>query len=129
MKNKIAFPGSFDFIHEGHIYLINSQIDNYDVLYIVISNNPEKHHSSLMIRKILIILSLLKHKIDFKKIKIIKNRGLTVDILNKFNIDTILRGYRDLNDYVYENQLYEKYLLYKPELKRILVKSSDELKN
>ena len=128
-KTKIAFPGSFDFIHEGHIYLINNQINNYDLLYIIISNNPSKNHSSFIIRKIKIILFLIKHKIKFKNIKIIINKGSTIDVLNKFNIDIILRGYRNLEDYAYENTLYQKYLLFKPELKRVLIASTNELKN
>lgn len=128
-NNYIAFPGSFDFIHEGHLFLIRNQIENYDKIFIIISNNPNKNHSPLFIRKIKIIVAILKNRIPFYKIKIIKNKGMTTDILKKYDINVILRGYRNIDDYIYENELYDKYLLLKPDLKRVLIESTTKYKD
>lgn len=128
-KNKIAFPGSFNFIHEGHIFLIKSQIDKYDNIYILISNNSEKFNYSFFSRKNKIKKIIKEQQLDTKKIKIIVNKGLTTDKLKKLKIDTILRGYRDENDYEYENNLFEVYKKDIPNLKRILIKSDEEHRN
>ncbi len=121
--NKIAFVGSFDYFHTGHWYVVSQVLGQYDVIYIIIANNPSKHSHSLALRK--------KHLQDFLKscdfkgsqIYIKTTSGLTTEMLKKIKVNHLLRGYRNDEDKSYEDELYQTYLLTMPNLKRTLIKS------
>ncbi len=122
-QNKIAFVGSFDYFHEGHWDIVLQVLDQYDVIYIIIANNPQKQSHSLQARKDYLKNFLQSHPVAHTKIYIKTTSGLTTSILKKLHVNEILRGYRDTTDQIYEDQLYATYLTTMPTLKRVLVAS------
>lgn len=123
--NEIVFPGSFDPIHNGHLFIIKNILNKYNYLIILISNNEKKNNSNIYFRKIKIILFLWRNKVSSKNIKIVINKTKTTDKLKLLNINTIVRGYRDDNDLEYEEILFNCYLKELPNLKRELIKSDE----
>ena len=99
------FPGSFDPFHEGHDFVVQNGLEDFDLIYIVISwnENKERFFSYFKSKKII----KRKYKKN-KKIKVLINkRQLTVNIARKLNCFNIIRGYRkdeflcNIKSYIY----------------------------
>ena len=113
MKRAI-FPGSFDPFHEGHDFVVQKGLEDFDLIYIVISWNENKER----------FFSYFKSK----KIKVLINkRQLTVNIARKLNCFNIIRGYRNEEDLKYEQKLKSQYLMLEPKINFILYKSNIDL--
>ncbi|MBS9774063.1 MAG: pantetheine-phosphate adenylyltransferase [Tenacibaculum sp.] len=98
MKRAI-FPGSFDPITLGHYNIIQQGVKLFDELVIAIGvNSSKKYMFSLEDRK-KFIEKCFKNE---KKIKIVTYEGLTVNYCKAHNINFILRGLRNSNDFEYE---------------------------
>ncbi len=105
--NIAIYPGTFEFFHDGHKSIINKAMKLFEIIYIVVSNNENKNSSHIEIRYNNIINSnFVKNN---KNIKVIKNEGLTIDILNMLNCYYIIRGVRSIEDFKYEMSLYDSY--------------------
>lgn len=101
---KIAiFSGSFDPIHEGHISLIKKANKLFDLLYIVVSINPDKVYKYSLNERI----NLVKKKLLLEGLDnpILKNDGLTIDIAHSVGATYMIRGIRNSNDLSYEIEL------------------------
>lgn len=119
------FPGSFDPMHEGHDFVIQNGLKDFDLIYIVISwNENKKRHFSYFKSK-----KMIKQKYkNNKRIKILINKNkLTPDISKKLNCFNIIRGYRNDEDLKYEQWLKSQYLLLDPRINFILYKSNINL--
>lgn len=129
MKNKnykiAIFPGSFNRFHEGHISVISKAINLFETIYVVISNNPNKKMENMEIREKNIIESQF-FKDNKNKLKVIKNDGLTSDVLNMINCYYIIRGVRDKNDFEYELKLYDSYKKYSDDFEIIYFFSNED---
>lgn len=110
MNRKVAiFPGTFEFFHEGHLDILKKGLNLFELIYIVVGNNFDKDSSSLDIR----YQKILENKFIKKnqRIKVIKNSGLTVNVLKKLKCNYIIRGIRNHNDIQYEIKLHDAYKL------------------
>lgn len=107
MIKKMIYPGSFDPITKGHLDIINRASKLTDELIIAILKNNNKKNSwfSAQERMDLINKSIKDMKLNSCKIKIISYDGLLVDLIEKENVDVLLRGLRAVSDYEYEVQL------------------------
>ncbi len=129
-KNKIAFLGSFDPIHIGHIYILQQMLAlDYDEYFLIVANNWDKKQSPLKVRKQAILESLKNVDFDCSKLKVVTTSKKMTTYLKENKIDTFIRGYRDQKDLLYEDYLYDTYVKDIPLLKRILLETPDEYKN
>ncbi len=129
-KNKIAFIGSFDPLHEGHIYIIQQMLNlAYDEYFLIVANNWDKVQPSLALRKAKAIKVLEATNINLKQLKVVSTSKRMTSYLKQKEINTIIRGYRDQQDQAYETYLYEIYKKDCPTLKRILIKTPKEFKH
>ncbi len=101
--SKTLYPGSFDPITLGHMNVINQAINIFDEVYIAIMNNPNKKSNMFTIEERLEMIKELYK--GYNNIKVVCDEGLTVDLAEKLECTSILRGIRNFTDYDYENQL------------------------
>lgn len=110
-------------MHQGHIYVLKTIIDQYQQIFLVFCNNKNKKHHSFY-KRIKNAKKILKdNNLKLSKIKLKINFGLTTNFLKKHKINVILRGYRDEEDLIYEQWLFNEYKKDMPNLKCVLIQS------
>lgn len=130
MNEKIcAFPGSFNPFHDGHKYVIHKAISSgFTKIVIVIAQNPNKLKNDFATNKKNINQWIkLNHLENIVSIDIC--RSLIVDYLKDHEIFTIIRGYRNLKDKIYEKKLIKMYKSQMSSINCILFKSTNGLVN
>lgn len=101
---KACYPGSFDPFTNGHLDVIKRIANLFDEVYIVVSNNIKKNYLFKAEERKELILEVVK---DFKNVKVVIDDGLVVNFCEKNNIDIIIRGLRNIQDYENEYSLFE----------------------
>ena len=124
----VAITGSFNPAHEGHIYLIKKCLDLGLDPIVLVGDNPNKYYVvggheraeaiSILIRNML--------GVDIKcYYSYTSNLGL---VAKKLGCKSLVRGVRDVNDYVYETELADWNMEYSS-MPTILIPSTKELKD
>lgn len=124
MKEAI-FPGSFDPFHRGHQFVVDQALKNkFEKIYIIVSLNEDKKRNLSFEKSKEMIEQIYQSN---NKIKVLINKNkLTVDIARELNCFNIIRGYRDEQDLIFENQLKNNYLKEEPRINFILFHSTIE---
>lgn len=100
---KAIYPGSFDPLHDGHIAIIKKALKLFDVVYVVVTNNPEKQEQTGINER----LEQVKSKLaDFSNLIIEKNENqMTADFAKAKDIKFLIRSARNQTDFDYELEL------------------------
>lgn len=102
-KTRIAiYPGTFDPITLGHIDIIERSTKIFDEIIVVIGINSNKKCLFNEIERLEMTSFSLNH---LNNVKVVINTGLTVDVAEKYNANTIIRGLRAISDFDYEFQI------------------------
>lgn len=96
------YPGSFDPVTLGHVDIIGRAAVQCDRLLVAVLRNDDKKG-----------LFSLEERLDYLRrataawanVEILSFGGLTVDLLRRTGADAILRGLRNGNDLIYEQQI------------------------
>lgn len=100
---KVAITGTFDPFTKGHKDLVIKALEDFDKVYVVVLNNPDKVMSySLEDRLEMINLSLKEYK---NSIIVEYFDGLAIDYCVENGISYILRGVRNDRDFAYEREM------------------------
>lgn len=126
---KAIYCGSFNPFHDGHFFVLKSGLADFNYVYILICQNENKPLHNLKKSAEQTRKYLEKKDVDLAKIKILINDGLTVKYINE-NLDTktIIRGYRNIKDKIYEKKLLKKYRSMDKQINFILYKSPKNLR-
>ena len=109
------FPGSFDPFHEGHAFVVQAALRDFDRLYIVISWHDQKvrHHSFQSVFQTLVARYGSNPRIQI----MINATELTTTLARRLKCWNLVRGYRNIADLVYEYHLAHQYLAQAPQLR------------
>lgn len=100
---KAIYPGSFDPLHNGHIAIIKKALKLFDVVYVVVSNNPEKSSQTDINKRFEATKNALK---EFSNIVVeINNDRTTAEFARQRNVNFLIRSARDNQDFQYELEL------------------------
>ena len=100
---KAIFAGSFNPIHEGHIDILKKAAGLFDLIYVVVAQNPDKEKVSFEVRKANVLAQLQKEKINTKYEVVHLNDGdLIAHLAKDLGVDYLIRSARDGQDYEYE---------------------------
>ena len=99
---KAVFPGSFDPITLGHEDVISRAIPLFDEIYIAIGINSNKKYMYSLDQRKKFIEECFQ---EYKNVKVITYKGLTVDLCKKHDIDYIIRGLRNPADFEFEKAI------------------------
>ena len=123
----IAFyPGSFDPFTLGHEDIVRRALKFCNKLIIGVSHDNFKN--SLLTceqREALIKLIFSKNK----RIEVLVYEGLTVESVKKFNVDVILKGVRNIDDFTIESQMAQLNSMMDNDMETIFLASSDKFRS
>ena len=127
MIKRAIYPGSFDPVTKGHGDIIHRASKLTEELIVAVLQNSSKSNIWFSVEE---RINLLKHSIselnvENCKIKVIAFKGLLVDLIEREDVDVLIRGLRAVSDYEYEVQLdLTNKQLTKKELETIFLNSS-----
>ena len=99
---EIVFPGSFDPITNGHVDIIKRALPLFKKIIIAVGINSNKNYMFKLEDRIHFINETFKNE---KKIEVKSYDGLTVEFCKKNNINVILRGLRNPDDFEFEKSI------------------------
>ncbi|WP_036464160.1 pantetheine-phosphate adenylyltransferase [Mycoplasmopsis sturni] len=104
MKSKIAiYPGSFDPLHKGHIQILKKALKLFDLIYLVVTNNPDKIEQSNLETRLNFAKEQLK---NLPNIIVISNPNkLTGELAKELKANFLIRSARNITDFNYEIEL------------------------
>jgi pantetheine-phosphate adenylyltransferase len=103
MKTSIAiYPGSFDPVTNGHLYLIERGEKMFDKLIVAVLKNVDKEPLFSLDERIDMLRQVTK---QWDSVEIDVFQGLLVEYARKRGAAVILRGIRAVSDYEYELQM------------------------
>lgn len=100
---KIALiPGTFDPITTGHLHLIKHASERFDKVVVGIFINPNKNPMFTIESRKKAIEFATK---DIPNVTVITNEGYVADYAKENGISAIVKGFRNIDDYVYEKKM------------------------
>lgn len=100
---KAIFPGSFDPITNGHLDIIKRAARLFDQVIIVISKNTHKNGLFFPTQRYQLVKEAVQN-IKNVEVKLVQT-DLTINLVHKFKADVIVRGARNSQDFIYEQQI------------------------
>lgn len=126
MENKkIAIvPGSFDPITVGHVDIIKRASEMYDHVYVaVMINNAKKYMFTIEQRKNIAQSAVS----DISNVTVISSEGMLWELAKSFGACAIVKGYRNENDLVYEQEMASFNREHYPDAETVLLRSNEDL--
>ena len=102
MKVRAVYPGSFDPITNGHIYIAERAAAIFDEVIVSILINERKQGSFSVDERLDMARKSLSH---VKNIRVDSFNGLLVDYVRQNQASVIIRGLRAMSDFEYEFQM------------------------
>ena len=102
MKIRAVYPGSFDPITNGHIYIAQRAAAIFDEVIVSILINERKQGSFSVDERLDMARKSLSH---VKNIRVDSFNGLLVDYVRQNQASVIIRGLRAMSDFEYEFQM------------------------
>ena len=96
---KAIFPGSFDPFTNGHKDIVDQALNVFDEIIIAVGKNPSKSCMFSLKKRISFIKKSFKTN---SKITIESYSDLTIKFCESRNIKFLVRGLRNINDFVFE---------------------------
>lgn len=103
MKDIAVYPGSFDPISNGHLDIIERAAKMFDKVIVLASFNAHKKYLFSVEERVHMLKVATKH---LKNVEVDHSDLLVVDYLKKKGAHIIIRGMRNANDFVSEQNLF-----------------------
>jgi len=99
---RAVYPGSFDPITNGHIYIAERAAALFDELIVAVLHNPSKRSTFSVEERRIMAREAFSH---LPNLSVESFEGLLVDFMRQRRSRVILRGLRALSDFEYEFQM------------------------
>ena len=120
---KAVYPGSFDPLSNGHLDIIKRASKLLDELHIVVSYNIHKKSTFTVSERVEMIKLVTK---DLPNVFVTSYDGLMVNYCKENNVNTLVRGLRNYQDYENEFSLYQFNKDINPDIETILMMPSSK---
>ncbi|MFN8847607.1 MAG: pantetheine-phosphate adenylyltransferase [Bdellovibrionales bacterium] len=121
---KAIYPGSFDPITRGHMDLIERASRLFSELYVLISVSSQKQALFTEVERQELIKKSLPH---LKNLHIHFASGLTTDFMKAHDIQVLVRGLRQVEDFEYEKSMAQYNQILFPDVETVLMYANPSL--
>ncbi len=101
---KVCYPGSFDPVSNGHLDIIKRASKQFDEVHILVSYNTNKKYTFTESERVEMLKKVCKR---FPNVVVTSSSELTVKYCLDNDIQAIVRGLRNYQDYEAEFSLYQ----------------------
>ncbi len=115
---RAVYPGSFDPITNGHIYIAERAAALFDELIVAVLHNPSKRSTFSVEERRIMAREAFSH---LPNLSVESFEGLLVDFMRQRRSRVIIRGLRALSDFEYEFQLAQMNRRLAPEIETFFV--------
>ncbi len=124
---KALYPGSFDPITYGHLDILERAANLFDEVVITVAVNTRKESVFTAEERVQIIQDAIKDKAWGNKVKVDSFTGLLVEHAKKSNVQTLIRGVRQLSDFEYEFRMALMNRRLAPDIDTVFLMPREEL--
>lgn len=125
MIKKAIYPGSFDPLSNGHIDIIERIAKLFESVFVVVAVNPNKRYIFTADERVEMIKKATAH---LNNVTVEKSDLILVDYVRSKGEAVIIRGVRNVNDYLNEITMYQFNHTSDPNIETmIMFPSSDNL--
>lgn len=118
-----VYPGSFDPITNGHVYILKRSLKIFDRLVVALAENVRKTPLFSIAERSTMICDAVDRD---PRIEVDAFQGLLVDYVRQRGATTVIRGLRALADFEYEFQAAHMNRHLAPEIETIFLMTSEE---
>lgn len=104
MIKKAIYPGSFDPVSNGHIDIIERVAKLFERVFVVVAVNPNKRYIFSADERVDMIKKATGH---IANVTVEKSDSILVDYVRSKGEAVIIRGVRNVNDYLNEITMYQ----------------------
>ncbi len=120
---RAVYPGSFDPITNGHIFIAERAASLFDELIVAILVNPAKNSAFSLEERQQMVQEALSH---LGNVTVDSFTGLLVDFLRQRQSRVVIRGLRALSDFEYEFQMAQMNRQLAPEMETLFIVTEAE---
>lgn len=100
----VILPGSYDPVTNGHLDIIRRAATEYDEVYVVVFNNPNKTYTFSLDERVQMLMIATD---DLENVLVSYSNGLVIDYMHEHEIEKIIKGYRNDADLAWEREQAE----------------------
>jgi pantetheine-phosphate adenylyltransferase len=101
-NRKAVYPGSFDPITRGHVDLIERASKLFEEVIILVASSAQKQALFSTKERMALIQKSLSH---LQNVRVDSFDGLTTEYMKRDNIQVLVRGLRQVEDFEYERSM------------------------
>ena len=116
-------PGSFDPMTVGHLDIVKRALALYDEVAVAVMVNPAKKYDYSMGERVE-MAELTVGGLD--RVRVVSSEGLLVDLFDELGADVIVKGIRNEDDRVYEEQMARWNLSHNPRAVTVFLQAADD---
>ena len=119
-------PGSFDPMTLGHLDLVKRALSLYDEVVVAVMINPKKQYRNTLEERAEVVRLTLG---DLERVRVVTSEGLLVDLFDQLHADVIVKGIRNEQDRLYEEEMAAWNLAHNPRAETIFLQAADDFED
>ncbi|MBQ9803053.1 MAG: pantetheine-phosphate adenylyltransferase [Clostridia bacterium] len=117
-------PGSFDPITEGHLNIVKRALTLYDEVVVAVMNNAAKTYMFDMDAR----AEMARRAVaGLNGVRVVADSGMLVDLFDRIGAEAIVKGVRNGEDLIYEQEMADYNLAHNPRAKTVLLEADASL--